>query len=77
MKMLFSARQKILEKIHKLTELVPDQSILQEMECSVVLLEVPAGIAESQLPSKNVQSVVSGKEGFKLQSTCTLKRQEM
>lgn len=67
MKTLLRARQKILEKIQELTEVVPDQSILQDMSCFVVLLKGASwqctSAAELQLPSKNVQSVVSGKEG--------------
>lgn len=67
MKMLLSAKHKILEKIHEQTEVVPDQSILQETGCFVLLLKDASwhcmSAAESQLLSKNVQSVVSGKEG--------------
>lgn len=67
MKMLLNARQRILEKVPELTEVVPDQSILQEMGCFVLLLKAASwhctSAAESQLPSKTVQSVVSAKEG--------------
>lgn len=52
MKMLLSARQRILEKVPELT----DQSILQEMGCFVLLLKGAswhcASAAESQLPSE-------------------------